>query len=731
LLVYDSIYYEGGFWVSSYLEGKIYRLDLSGRVNKVYEGFRNPLSLTLSPKGVYLLDVGTLKLYRYSESEDRWVEEVFPIEVSHPYWISFRGDELIVVDKDKRAVSGLKGLVGSSDFLPRPLYLFDMPSSVKPFDEGVFILADGERLLLKLSWDGKVLALWELPQSPVSWGVFNGEAYLLCKGILFIARGEELLAKSVASNFIALLLADSPILWDGKSTVYFDNDGWYGVKSLADPCKLILVNGGVDTGLDAFRSLIDSLDLEGLGLSIDSQTLIESFLLSPTLERILELQSKVLPLELKLKRIYPNLLRFLDGLSNKPSKRLFNPLLKLFKLSLPFNAFWYLPWEVYWRIPREERSEFKSKLYDLPSIKANPILETLDITLNGFKRGLERGLDDRVVDDALREIGFFSWMNRLCQRALLLFGEEDEIIGWFKRFIEWRDSLDLLRLIDRPKLRSALWEILWNSWNFNSFYLSLAEERTGVIGKCISSMSGGEVRKLCQSFYAVYASKVNDRFLVSDWGEGFLYSVSLKGDLLWERRAKGPTFTLVKGDRVYVSEGLSNSILIFRLDSGDLEGKITLPEGAKAGRLFETSDGRILCSYSLKGRVFLRSLSDGKDILSSEGSFTYFTPNDAISLFLPGSVRSYVPSELKIFFDPRLITLGDWLYIDGFYVGNQVLCGKISAFHLEGKDVKDVKGIRGGYVFPVVPLSVEGYILSLFHRWGYLEDVPLDLPSKG
>jgi len=59
------------------------------------------------------------------------------------------------------------------------------------------------------------------------------------------------------------------------------------------------------------------------------------------------------------------------------------------------------------------------------------------------------------------------------------------------------------------------------------------------------------------------------------------------------------------------------------------------------------------------------------------------------------------------------------------------LCGKISAFHLEGKDVKDVKGIRGGYVFPVVPLSVEGYILSLFHRWGYLEDVPLDLPSKG
>ncbi|KUK14656.1 MAG: hypothetical protein PWQ16_517 [bacterium] len=728
MLIYDGLSGKDYFFVSSYLEGRVYKLSLDGKVIAKYEGFRNPLALTRLGEEIYLLDVGTLRLYKYVGEEDKWKIENLPPEVSHPYWIDFKDGNMIVVDKDKKVILNFQKLVKPSLFLDSPLYLFDMPCAIKLYDDGAFLLADGETLLINFSIGGEPRFIWNLPSSPISWTLFEGRPYLLHDGFLLTVRGGNLLKKRVTYNFKAILSSTSLLLWDGKSLVAPEEDGWEELECNTEESKLIVLDVDVKARKKAFKGLIGCLVDKEKKKGASLSSVLDELSKSPDDDTLLKLNSRALSLELDVKRVYPNILYFLDLIKGDSVEDIRHELLELFRISLVMDKIWFFPWEIYWRLPYEERESFRKELYNYlrrDKVDVEQVLKILELSLLNIERNLKKVSDPRQKETALRSFDFWNWINKISQRALLLCGNEDVLIDWLNSFVDWKSKQGLIRYVEDLELRRLLGNLLSNVFSINIFYFALVEKIQGLMDNFASN--GSEVTKIKKVFWGGCAFQDKSGLYISDWGEGTLYKFSLDGNLIWGREnILGIVSILPKHDKLYALSLFYNRVFIFDSRSGDLVEEIALPDGAKGVKLFDTAWGDLFSSYLHKGKFFLRNLTNHKDVFHSDSNFTYLTPDDTFLMFFPASVRSYVPERLKAYFDPRLLTFRDWLYKDGIYIGNTVWLGDIRAFRLGANGVEDIKVIRGDKIFSGIPVSIEGNALRVFYPWGSIHKIGLE-----
>lgn len=723
MLIYDSLSKGSFFFVSSYLEGRVYKVGLGGDLLNEYRGFKNPLALSSSGTAVYFLDVGTIKLYKYFEEEDRWVEESLPQDISHPYWIAYKDGGPLFVDKDKRWIAGISRITPSC-FSERFPYLFDMPSSIKLSSKGIFILADGERALLELSLAGEVLGSWRLPSSPISWTVLNGKPYLLCKGLLFSVEGKALIRHEVNPDFkVVLSSSGSLLLWDGKGLMEFEGRYWNEEIYEDKPYRVILCKASPDDRVDSFKALVESIVGEEKKLEAKVSDILEGFLKDPTSDNLLILNSRILPLEFKINRIYPNIVQFLFTLDEASLVEVYPQIFELIRISLVSNRLWYLPWEVYWRIPRDFRREFLRKTFDFISFPfdVEKIRELLNLTLAKIKENLESSLDRDHKERGFRDLRLFAWVNRLLNVALLLNGDPKDIADYCESFVSWRGGIDYLKYLENQETRWLLYEVVFNVWSLNSFLSSVAEKGKGWFKEYLSRR--GDIRDLGDFLFAAFATTDGDSFFVSDWGEGKLYRVSCDGEILWEREVLSPHFTLLRDKDLYLSRGFFNSIFILDSESGEMKEKVSLPEGAKANKLFKNESGDVFCVYHLGGRFFLKNLDTDENIISSPSYFTYLSHDDTYLLSYPGHVYSYVNRQLRVLFDPGLLTPRDWVYDGKSYVVNLTWFGGLKAFRMESGGIRDMRSVRGDYVYYVIPLSLREGKLTVFHPFGYVEEV--------
>lgn len=728
MLIYDGIHLGSFSFISSYLDGRVYKIGLKGEVISRYEGFKNPLSLSSHGEEVYLLDVGALCLYKYLREEDRWVREKFPLEVSCPYWIDFNGDRMVVVDKDKRGILNFKMASFSSSFMDLSPRVFDMPCAIKLYEGGAFILADGERTLLSVSCEGEPLYLWRLPSSPLSWTLFNGSPYLLHEGFLLTVQGGRLLKKSIKRDFKVILKAGSLLLWDGRSLEEVDLEGWEKLENHIEDDKLILLKVNDDERMKSFKNLVGSLFAEVRKHDLSLEGVLSRFSERLDEETLLKLNSRVLSLELDFKRIYPNILHFLGSLKEDLLEFFLPELLKLFKLSLVLDRLWLLPWEIYWKIPYAEREVFIAKLRQhLGEINVDweRALRCLRFSLLKMGEALRKALNQDHREDALRSFGFWRWINALSLRGLILSGKGDILVGWLKELIDWKRKENLMVYAEKPDLRGNIGALLSNVTSLNLFWLSLFEDIKNSLSRFI--LGDGAFKKVEGLFYGSYALMEEGSLFVSDWGEGILYRLSPKLKPLWRVEGLlGVNSILLKENKLYLSSGLLNQVFVLEAETGSLMERIPLPDGAKGIKLFMGKEGEIFCSYSLWGKSFLRSLTTNQDLFYSDSAFTYLSPHDTFLLFFPGSIRSYVPQRLNALFDPRLLTFKDWVYKDGVYLGNAPWLGEIKSFRLNGNVIEDVKTLCDDKIFTAIPLSFEGDKVTLFYPWGHLVELKVD-----
>lgn len=727
MLIYDSVWIDNFFLVSSYLDGRVLRVDLSGKVISKYDGFKNPLALAKCDDKVYLLDVGTLRLYRYVKDEDRWVLEEFPYSVSHPSWIEFNGRNLVVVDKDKRALLNF-GKEGDNPslFLSSPLHLFDMPCSIKFSSKEAYLLANGERTLIEFSLNGEPLNLWELTSSPVCWTTFKDRPYLLCNGYFLTLKEGKLLKKVVNPKFKVILSSDSLFLWDGSFVEEINEDDLEEINVSIRPGRLVGVTADLKRAEGNFKALVNYMVERGKSLNLSLGEILREAGSNLSLDTLLRLHSKVLLIELDFKRIYPNIIKFLSSLSGDFIRGIFPQLKEILRLFTFTNRLWFMPWEIYWRIPYAERKGFKKELCEFlseDSFDVDIALKIFNLALPKISECLEGSLSQDSKDRALRDFAFWAWISRLAIRALLIFDNENAIRDCLDAFAGWKRGIDLVKFLERIEPRSLLGGAISNLWGLNNFYLALAEEYRRILGNIIFKDG---VEKIEGIFYANYAFENKEALFISDWGEGSLYKLSLDGKPLWRKDGfLGASFMLLKNDELYVSMGLSNTISIVNPESGEVKGQVFLPDGSKALKLFESKWGDVLCSYYLKGKVFLRNLSTNRDILYSDSNFTYLTPDDVFILYLPGSIHSYISDRIKAFFDLRLLTFRDWLYVNGAYIGNALWLGEIKVFHLNEDGVENVKTLYDDRVFSGIPIHSEKGEVLVFYPLGYLRKLIL------
>lgn len=728
MLIYDSVWIDNFFFVSSYLDGRVLRVDLSGKVISKYDGFKNPLALAKCDDKVYLLDVGTLRLYRYIKDEDRWVLEGFPYSVSHPSWIEFNGRNLVVVDKDKRALLNF-GKEGDNPslFLSSPLHLFDMPCSIKFSSKEAYLLANGERTLIEFSLNGEPLNLWELTSSPVCWTTFKDRPYLLCNGYFLTLKEGKLLKKVVNPKFKVILSSDSLFLWDGSFVEEINEDDLEEINVSIRPGRLVGVTADLKRAEGDFKALVNYMVERGKSLNLSLGEILREAGSNLSLDTLLRLHSKVLLIELDFKRIYPNIIKFLSSLSGDFIRGIFPQLKEILRLFTFTDRLWFMPWEIYWRIPYAERKEFKGDLYELlagVSYKPQTSIEVLNFALYKIKDCLKDLLVQDSKQKALRDLDFLTWIIKVALRNLLVSGYKGEIKSFIELFLDWREGIDFVSLSGKLEARDVLGKIISSFWGFNNFYFALGEEIRGVGEKLL--IQGGEVKKLTGIFLGSYALKNGRSIFVSDWGEGSLYKLSLDGHCLWRKDGLlGVNFLLLVDNRLYVSGNMGNLIWVINSVTGEMEEEIVLPNGSKIGKLFMGKSGDVLCSFYSMGRTILRNLVTGQDIFYSYSDFTYLTPDDTFILFFPDNVYSYVSDKLRFLFDPRLLTFRDWIYRDGIYIGNLLWLGKVISFKLSTDSIEDVKTIFDRQFSAGVPISIDTNEIILFYSLGYLRKISL------
>ncbi len=722
MLIYDALYLKEQelLFVSSLVEGKVYKLDSSGAVVFKYNGFRNPLSLCVYKGVPHLLDVGTLDLYKYSFDEDKWLKESFLFEVSYPYWIASYEGELIAVDKEKKRILNFEKErypVGRLESLP---HLYDVPCSVKTSEDRVFLLADGERLLVELMLDGEPVSLWLLPSSPISWVIHGGKPYLLFESALITPSEEKLKKLSLSSRYKAVLSGESLLLWDGKSLTEPHGE-WEELPENPIPSyKLIILRKNLDDRVDDFKNLVNELENEEHETGASLQRLVEEFYKKATFQNALKLHSQRLPLDLKLRRIYPNVVSFMDSLKIRWNDAVIPYLLKLFKIFLAVDRGWYFPWEIYWRIPLSERAEFKERLYEalpVPSLDIKDIFKVIDISLAELRKYMDMALNKEQRQDAIRNFDFWHWINRLYQLSLIINGKGEDIAEWWKKFVSWREKIDYTRYLD-PPLRGLLGNAFWDLWAWESFFHCFVERRKKGMWNYLSDR-GEKIKSIGDFFFISYARYHDGYIYLSDWGEGIFYKLSADDySPIWHKEVYSPFYIAFGGDKIYLAQAGDSKIAILNSETGDLVDEIVLKDGGKFGQVWENGNGEIVGFYISKDGMVFKNFSTGQKIFSTDVGIRYLKESDAYLLYLPASVRSYVSYPLKVFFHPQLITPRDYIYANGKYIISSLYTGEIKLLSI-GKGIEDIKLLKGGYVYPIGFMKSGRKYIIVINSWGY------------